>query len=176
MRFEKSQRNGIFKAIEAAGLDPAEFSFDPGEDADSTAWIRHPRSGSYFVLERNGTRYVGRYQAGDSAQWPFLDLSSWGDVESRISGWLRDVKTDVETPDLWAELRGERETLGSTTVATVDNTPFTPEEQTAILEQLQQIKEYVTATYTLPHMEMQAFEERLDYVAAAVSRLGRARG
>jgi hypothetical protein len=75
-------------------------------------------------------------------------------VEERVRRWAEDVKHDVDTPDLWAELQREREILTGGRYEDVENTPFTSDEQAEIAEQLRQIKEFVKKTYSLPEAQI----------------------
>jgi len=94
-------------------------------------------------------------------------------VEQRVEGWAKDVKEDVDTPDLWAELQREREVLTGARYDEVENTPFTSDEQAAIAERLQQTKQYVTRTYSLSDAQILHLEAKLDDIAAAAGRMGR---
>ncbi len=94
-------------------------------------------------------------------------------MEQRVEGWAKDVKEDVDTPDLWAELQREREVLTGARYDEVENTPFTSDEQAAIAERLQQTKQYVTSTYSLSDAQILHLEAKLDDIAAAAGRLGR---
>jgi hypothetical protein len=67
------------------------------------------------------------------------------------------------------ELRRQKELLRDVSNASFENTPFTPDERDEITEQLHELKEYVTATYSL--VEAQSID--LDYLVDAADRLGR---
>jgi hypothetical protein len=91
----------------------------------------------------------------------------------RVRRWLKDVKRDLETPDLWAELGGERELLAPAAETDVQNTPFTSDEQAEIARQLRELKQYIQETYSLSEEETLALHARLDYLEEAAGRLGR---
>jgi hypothetical protein len=98
---------------------------------------------------------------------------SWYRVEEQIGLWLSDVKWHVNTPDLWAELRRKRELLAAISDDAVENKPFTDGEQQQIAGQLQELKEYVGRTRSLPEPQMRLLDERLDYLVDAAKRVGR---
>ncbi len=102
-----------------------------------------------------------------------LEAFIWPTVVERVERWARDVKRDVDTPDLLAELQREREILTVTRYEEVGNTPFSSEELAEIAEQLQQIKEYVSTAYALSEAQMLHLEAKLDDIAAAAGRMGR---
>ena len=94
-------------------------------------------------------------------------------MEERAERWAREVKRDVDTPDLFAELHREREILTGTRYEDVGNTPFTSEELAEIAEQLRQIKEYVSTAYALSEAQTLHLETKLDDIASAAGRMGR---
>jgi hypothetical protein len=101
-------------------------------------------------------------------------VNSWSAVENPPLGlWLSEVKHDLETPNLWTQLRQDQETLTTATSEDAENTPFTAAEQAEIANQLREIKEYVTKTYDLSAGQMHVLETRLDSIRDAASRLGR---
>ena len=131
------------------------------------------RSAAYFIFDGGPGHYVGSYQAGENdPAWPY-EVYSWPPVMERVGGWLNDVKRDLETPDLWSELRRERDLLGGALDETVENTPFTSEEQAQIEAKLEEMKAYVRQAYELTDEQSRAIEARLDYLVHASRRLGR---
>jgi hypothetical protein len=167
---KKWQRNVIYRAVEAGGLDPRECTFDYG---DTGARITHVPSASYLLLEGDITAYTAKAVVVDSEQWPFGLRTFWVEVEERVRGWAQQVKEDVDTPDLWAGLQREREILTGARYEDVENTPFTSDEQAAIAEHLRQTKEYVTRKYSLSDAQVLHLEAKLDDIAAAAGRVGR---
>ncbi len=165
----KLKKNLIFKAIQDAALDPREFEL---EEIDTEVRLKHKWSTSYFIFGGDASRYVTRYVVGDGPDWPF-DVYSWEALMSRISTWLTQVKLDLSTPDLWAELRGEAELLGGASGEASGNTPFTPEEQKEIVRRLREVEANVNRTYSLSKPEMEIFDARIDYLVDAAGRLGR---
>jgi hypothetical protein len=168
VRLEKWQRNSIYEAIQGAGLDPGEFEC---RNDDTESQLTHRWSESYLILGGNPGHYVGRSVIGEAAARPY-EAYSWHALEERVSGWLADVNRDLETPDLWAELRREQETLG---VAPEENanTTFTADEQAEIATLLREIKERVKDRYPLSDKETLVLSANLDYLEAAAGRVGR---
>ena len=104
----KWKKNQIFEAIQGVGLNPKDFDF---EDGDAGVRINHQWSESYFTIGRNGTSYVGCCVVGDGQDWPYQAYSQETTI-SRESGWLEEVKRDLETPELAAELQYQADLLG----------------------------------------------------------------
>jgi hypothetical protein len=170
VRLEKLFRNGIIEAVEKGGLARRECTFDFNDDGG--CYITHGPSGSSFVVKGPFGRHTTIAVVGEGAPRQ-LDAYIWPKVEERAEGWARDVKRDVDTPDLWAELHGQREVLTGARYEDVENTPFTPDEQTEIAQQLQQIKGFVKEEHSLSEAQMRSLEGKLDYIEAATGRIGR---
>jgi hypothetical protein len=166
---QKFQRNQIFEAIQAARLDPGQFDL---MDSESEFRIKHKWSDSYFIVNRQSAHYVGQSLVGDGAVWPTGPVS-WESLLARISRWLEEVKRDLDTPDLWAELQREARLLGADPSVVTENTPFTADEQREIARRLEEAARHVRATHLLSMAQMQVLDEKVDYLAKASSRLGR---
>ena len=165
----KQHKNDIFKAIRAVGLDPNEFDLEDFDDGDR---IKHKRSESYFIVRREAAHYVGQSLVGDGVVWP-TGASSWQTLMQRISWWLEEVKQDLDTPDLWAELKREAQLLRADSGVVSENTAFTVDEQREIAGRLKKLGEYVSDTHSLSKAQIQVLEEKLDYLVDASARLGR---
>lgn len=166
---QKWQKNKIFKAIQGVGLVPTDFDLN---DGDAEARIKYKWSESYFIIGGNPGHYVGTYIVGDAPLWPY-EVYSWQTLMERVSGWLEEVKSDLETPDLWAELRRETELLGNTSSEAPENTPFAPYEQEEIAGRLREIAEYIVRTYSLSVEQTRVLNSKIDYLIDAAGRLGR---
>jgi hypothetical protein len=83
------------------------------------------------------------------------------------------VKSDLETPDLWAELQREVTLLGARSVELIENTPFTPDEQNEIARRLQRLAGHARNTYSLSPEQIRLLDEKLNYLVEASARLGR---
>ena len=166
---QKMHKNDIFRAIQAVGLDPKEFDLD---DFDDTVRIKYRWSASYFIVSRRSGYYAGESLVGDGIVWP-TGPSSWQALMPRVSWWLQEVKQDLDTPDLWAELKREAQLLGAGSSVVTENTVFTVDEQREIAGHLKKLGEYVSDTHSLSKAQIQALGEKLDYLVDASSRLGR---
>jgi hypothetical protein len=63
--------------------------------------------------------------------------------------------------------------LGAVSDEAIENTPLTAAEQGEIAGELRELRDYVSRTYSLSGLQMRLLDERLDYLAAAASRVGR---
>jgi hypothetical protein len=170
VRLETFHKNDIFEALTAGGLDPHECEL--AED-DREVRVVHVPSGSVFTLGGDAGHYTGDRVVGTSTlSWPFAAYT-WAMVPEKVERWARDVTRDVDTPDLWAELRREREILASVSHAAGENTPFTRQEKAEIATQLREIKEYVRNTYDLTGEQAEALDASIDELVEASRSSGR---
>ena len=91
----------------------------------------------------------------------------------RVRPWLKEVKLDLETPDLWAELQSEAKLLEFDSGDSAENTPFTSDEQEEIARRLQELAANAKSTYSLSEAQMRVLNEKINYLIDAASRLGR---
>lgn len=168
-QLQKWKKNQIFEAIQGVGLDPRGFDLD---DGDTEIRIKHRGSESYFIIGGDAGLYHGSYLVGDGVPWPY-EAYSWQPVMTRISRWLGEVKNDLETPDLWAELQREAELLGNGSNDATENAPFTPDEQKEIAGRLREMAENVGRAYSLSVERMGVLNAKIDYLVDAAGRLGR---
>ncbi len=169
MILQKYKKNDIVKAVQGIQLDPREF--DIREDENESRIVHKPSS-AYFVVGGNPGKYVGEYKSGDWLAWPY-EAYSWEAALRRISSWLDEVKRDIETPDLWAELHNEAELLEVTYDKDTENTLFTTEEKKKIAQQFNEFSDYAQRTYSLSAAQMNVLNTKLDYLVKATGRLGR---
>jgi hypothetical protein len=169
MLLQKWQNNEIFKAIESVSLNPNEFEF---KNSDTEALLKHKWSDSYFVIGGNAGHYVGRHVVGDAFDRPYEEYS-WQSLMWRFSRWVKEVKDDLDTPDLWAELQLDARLLGGVSGQANENTPFTSEEQKDIEQRLREVEAHVRRTYSLSEPEMEALHRKIDYLIDAAGRFGR---
>lgn len=168
-RLSKIKKNGIIEAVRKVGLEPREF--DIGENEDE-AWIKHKPSNAHFTISGNSSKYSVTYAAGDSPAWR-VEKYSWESVMASFGTWLYYLKSDLETPDLWAELQEEAELFGAASDTADDNTPFTQQEKKEISTQLRRLGKKAQATYSLSEIQTRNLNTKLDYLIGASERLNR---
>jgi hypothetical protein len=197
VELRKRQRNDLFAAVVDSGLNATEFDLSvknvpPSatvgalltreQQADDDNWlaiIDHPASESRFKVyplsptspSRLPRFFVWSKVGADpfEREYPL----EWSGVPVSAAEWATGVKDYVDTPDLWNEMRAQRELLAETTLESLENTPFTPAEQAAISAQLREIKNYISENYELTSEQFARAEARIDEAEAASHRLHR---
>jgi hypothetical protein len=102
---------------------------------------------------------------------------SWAKTMDPCPLWLRDLRSEVDAPDLWAGARAER-TLVLTNPS--DNSSFTPTERELVVQHLQTIKTFLDQADEVRNGQHEAvvarlafIEEKMKYLEDASKRLGR---
>jgi len=168
---EKWQRNAIFERVTEAELNPRDFEL---EDDGDEARVRVRGSKSIFVIGRDRSASYRVSKAVGEGPLAGYGANSWdGVMNPPLALWLSEVKRDLETPDLWAELEQQRKMLDVTTTEADENTPFTTDEQAEIAKQLAEIKTYVVQTHELSGDQTRALEGQFKYLQDAAGRMGR---
>ena len=168
MRPQKWQRNQIYEAVVAGGLDVSACTFDYD---DVKSRITHVPSQSIFLIQDGPSPYIMTAIVGDNQSWP-LESFTWSMVPEKVQRWAGEVTRDVDTPDLWSDLRRKQGILTGAGYEGVENTPFTQHEQEEILEQLREVKELVKKTGSLSEAQTLSIETKLDDIAVAAGRVG----
>ena len=78
----------------------------------------------------------------------------------------------METPDLWASLAQEQDLLGVESPEAV-NAPFNANEQVQVKRAIEEIRAYISSTYSLAGEPLAQVNRKLDYLIHASTRLGR---
>src|ERR1700740_1811540 len=116
----KSQANVLFKAIQDAGLEPADFEWqDTTSPISMVVFSRlvHTSSDYYFTFNN----YYGFQSSWTPGMETLSESKEFRDWESQVSAfkfWLEYLKRETESPDLWAAVSEGAEVLQ--TAASID--------------------------------------------------------
>jgi hypothetical protein len=166
---QKWQQNDIISAIKVAGIDPTGFDLD---NTSTLFLMKHKKSGSYITISRNGASYAGDRVVGDGYKMPYT-AGSWATVASRAEVWAQEVKRDLDTPDLWAELQRDAKFLEAVSAGGADNVPFTPQEQEQIAARLKVLANDLGKKFSLTGNQVKALNGKFDELIEDTRRLGR---
>jgi hypothetical protein len=178
----QTRKNAILQHIQAAGLDLRDFVWteEPseitqvglGHDPFTVEALVHQPTGYWFcfdVDDASGSPWA-IYLPGRDGVKRREQAGSWDYVFVYVEQWIAFVKQEHEAPDLWAELRRQRELIIG---EHVENAPFSPHEVAQIAAQLNETKEYVRAHFELEPGQYEVIASRLEYLEDASQRVGR---
>lgn len=180
-RLKQTERLEVFRLITDAGFDPADFTWSQKQDHES---FRSNMGGGdeviVSVLFHTPTAYYMRFGAFANEFSPGVkrrveydehDLT-WA---TRIRGcktWLKELRKEVDAPDLWAALGKER-SLSDAASSSLENGPFTPTELGQITGALNELKHYILAVHSVQGEQTEFMERQFRYLAEAATRVGR---
>jgi hypothetical protein len=168
----KVQRNELYDAIIAGGVNPDECRLDSYKtkrfDAPRSR-VTHLPSGSSFEFRDSGRggELSGTY---DILKGGFDNaLVRWEGVVNAAKAWAQEIVQ----PDFWISPPRNQEWFTSARYEDLTNTLFTAGERLEISNQLQEIKEDVREKYSLSDEQMSRVEAGLTEAVKASERIGR---
>ena len=178
-RLIKSQKNEVLILIKQAGLDPMDFAWEEREEHEDEFSTDDSNTNRFHRLLHQPSTYACMFgknflssTPGPNSQESYEIHPDWNGRYAGVQRWLSYLKREVETPDLWASLAQEQELLSAEPTGTT-NTPFTPEQLIQIKQGVDQLRTYLTNTYSLAGENLRVVNAKLDYLIHASKELGR---
>jgi hypothetical protein len=177
----KSQKDVMFNEIKEAGLDPASFAWTdvPSKLREDTtvSKLEHSDSGFYFLFDHGRDSAYGSHslECHPGHDIPvYREYSGgWETLKQSFLTWLRSVKREQETPDLWSQLANEPALIAVVSSLPPGNEPLTATEQSRISDAVGEIRAYLKERETVDEQRWSAVDEKLDSIIDASQRLGR---
>jgi hypothetical protein len=184
MELTRAQKNALFRAIAAGGLNPNTCELEPGSEYVA-AGVGKP----YWHISSYETNSWCRMFSADGRSWRVrTKVRDTGKVDKHVSEWTAltaEVRKwaakaagreepdppELEEPDLW-ELNVDPGQLKAVYEAG-NNQRFTASEHAEIASQLRAIKESLKQNFDLSAEQMDRIEARLDEAQEASLRLDR---
>lgn len=164
----QTQKNAVLAILQESGVNPLEFKFkEPGKVEPFTV-LSHISSAYWFKFGQE----IVSFSPAEETHDEFVSNLTWEEKILWLRHWLVNLKREVQAPDMWAALAQEREMLGAEPAGGV-NTPFSAEEQAQAKRAIEEIRVYITTTYTLDPKPLAEVNRKLDYLIDAATRLGR---
>ena len=169
MVLKRVEKNELLELIAGRALQASDFKLTQD---DRATVIDHPSSGSRFTIAKDFTPELNAtVKVGNSESFHMPD--TWTALKFEFGQWLDEVKVELNTPDLWEDLRRGSELLAYGQHGDLANTPFTHAEQVQIAQQLAEIKQYVQKNCELTAEQTARVDARFDAAEEASRRLGR---
>lgn len=177
-----SQKNALFLLVKDHGIDPEQIEYQEHQyrrrlfTSLKVPRLVHVSGRFWFQVDFDDlTGFFCAYTPSPETYQQQERLeASWAGVMTSAKAWLRLVKREIETDDLWAALVTERELFqNSGSEETSDNHPFTPAEMPEVRKCLKEIKAHVMKIITLTEAQTKIVEARFKYMEEAAKRMGR---
>lgn len=174
----KIQKNRILILIQHNGFDPTDFLLTEVESDEyyatssfeyTASQLRHRSTGYYFTFGSYSLFFSPGFQRKSETK---QHNDSWETKEFQLGQWLKRIKAEVETPDLWAAI-GEGRVLSDAASSSLENRPFTPGEQSTIKAALEELRQYLVINPVARDDHSKFVEQQLRYLDESSKRLGR---
>ena len=155
-RLSRVQLKEAFELATRMQIDTSGFEVldADGDDRCVVTEFRHPHTRAFFRFD-----WYLTYGSGFSLKWwpsadgtspsQSVDRGGWPEALVVFGRWLKSVKAEVDTPDVWRLAREQRMWLASGENAIAQNTAFNSQEQELIARHLRTIEEFTIKTYQL---------------------------
>jgi hypothetical protein len=102
-----------------------------------------------------------------------LDSNGWAEQRTHVVNWLMNLKREVQTPDLWEQLKeyAPHETFIGT--AEISNAPFSYPEVENIIGSLDKLQTQIEKNFNLQGEQLSFVKREIDYLKDAAKRQGR---
>jgi len=174
----QTQRNEVFEAVNAKGLDPRSFEWTQWSSkfkrGAQVSILRHNPSGLYFRFDFSNEGHWCEFSPGAQSPSEAHPSNTWFKQMDHVGSWLKYLRREIQAPDLWATLAG-----GSTLSAVAasaqpgENSPFSPPELKRIEGSLAEIRAAVIASHDISGDVLERIDANLTYLLESAERLGR---
>jgi hypothetical protein len=184
--FTREQRNQIHDIVSSAGLPHSDFKFRERTETYSVAFhgreirevvIFHDPSGYFYCFAHSATydslEECALFSPGPSSRRHAEDVYSWDGHLSAVKMWLKCLKKELETPDLWEQAHAVASGQGIQDRTDADNTPFSDADKAQIKIGLDSLREEIGRRFDATSSTLEDVNEQLDELNEAVCRLGR---
>lgn len=176
------QKNQLFEVVDRRVFNHAEFEWkvvasnsDDGKTVDA---LVHSTTDYFFLFDSFDQYYttgavdkvrVCVYSPGTDRIEVGVQVSTWDSVILEFDTWLRNLKSEIDAPNLWEEfLRGD---LGN--AWKVSNKKFTDSERKAVQAQLNNVRELLVINAGNDSDKLKDINGKLDYLALETKKQGR---
>lgn len=173
----KSQKNDVLSAIQKVGLDVSQFQWVECPSLITpnlmVSKLIHTATGYYFMFDFRNSRHWSKFspavESSEGLEYP----GAWMEQMGYVYTWLRCLRTELDTSDLWAAITKERTLFEIASAQDTANMIFSINEQEYIATQLEEIRRYLVKMLEPSREHVQFVTTSLNYLIDASKRQGR---
>lgn len=174
-----SEKNEVFRWLEAAAFRPTDFRWEIIETAEPGRYS--PQAVNASKLVHKATDYFFIFGAMNVAYSPGLHMKIKSEEHMQTAGlkqnsfaiWLHRLRQEVDAPDLWAVAAAEQEIIEAGASDKLNNKGFSRAEKRVISTRLTELKSLILESQPLDQQRADFVDEQLRYLRDASDRLGR---
>jgi hypothetical protein len=177
------QKNDLFQEVSKNAFSHSDFEWvevSEDEGANTTPVLSYKANREFMFSigsesDGHGQKlFVVHYSPGSEHASQKLLARAWDAVvETAFDGWLKNIRRETETADLWETVASDKQLIEDVGRQPEDNQPFTSDEQLQVKKALSEIKAYLIKTHNLSGTRLEAIEGRLSYLEESAARMGR---
>lgn len=173
----RTHANEIFAFITQFGLNPSEFEWallpSRWSFTRNVSTLIHRPTGHYYKFDyADGGGHAAEFSPGLDRAVESADSDDWDTQRALARHWVACLKRELDAPDLWGRLAGERALITAPTDS-APNEKFSRGEINRVTASLVEIREYARSSLSLSDEQARVVEARLEYLQAASERMGR---
>jgi hypothetical protein len=177
----KTQKNDVVEAITDRGLVPSDFDFvlqrsDRSDKKHLVETLVHKSTQLYFKFDfhPSGNEIWATFSPGTEGQPKEVITSrNWDAQYEAFQRWLRQVKREVDAPDLWASLTRQPRLVELGASNETSNDRFNSEDRERLVKALGEMREEVGKLYTLNPVEAETIANRFNYLEDKLDEFGK---
>ena len=174
----RTQTNQVYELIREQGLNPDEFEWHKIDGLIESSYtinkLVHEPTGYYFIfdIDRDGEFWC-EFSPSESKPVEIRNSEIWDIQTVAVYEWLKFLKRELDEPDLWGILSGEKILLDTITNINDKNEKFTDDEIKLISQNIEELKEFLISKQEFNEHSIKFIESNLAYLVDASSRLGK---
>lgn len=171
----KDQKNELFRIVRDEGFDPSDFEWVGAEGRrggrDYEISVLMYKDSPYFYkfdVVRDG--YLCERCPGDKTTADRDDEKIWENVVPDFLEWLRRLKSEIDTPDLWVEAQKYQSVFHMPLEGQTLDIPFSYSEAEQIAGALKQVEERIIEAFKPTNEQLKFIQYKLSYLESVAKK------
>ena len=172
----KTKKNQVFQILMGVGLHPSSFIWKDEETDASSSLESVPAITSglflrdktfadfFFSFMVDGDELYSAYSPGENTRTEYESCHSWNGQLNTFKGWALLVKSEIDEPDLWAEIEKYHEALALQPTQDAPDNFIPAYEVEQIAEKLSQLADRIEKKFKLESEQNEFVRAKLTYL------------
>ncbi len=176
----KTQRNEVFKILQDAGLEVADFSWVDvlaiRSKGGTVSCLNYKEGRLHFKFDYDFLQdfWICEFSPGEEVPVEKVrKIDSLEDMFGYVCMWAESLKEEIDAPDLWGEIQKYQPIFSLAPREQIVNEPIPAYEAEEISKALNKLTAKVTKHFQLSQEQGELVRFKLDYLSDAVKRQGR---
>lgn len=170
----KSQKNDVFRTLQAAGLEPANFSWIDKSKVPNTGRavpkLEYLDGGYYFQFDMLHGDHSCTFSPGIEKIIYRERTVNWQNQMSCVADWIHCLKRETEAPDLWQEMEKYKTSMSLALPEQLLNEPISTSEANEIANKVHLLADKIEELFQLTAEQNRFVRNKLNYLADTAKR------